>query len=76
MKTQYSGADLEIPKLNKKQREYLTRITDIITDITNAYDLGVGEQIALMMFDSKGWLFDDYVSAIDQFLQDKQNESK
>jgi hypothetical protein len=79
MKTQYAGADLEMPKLNKKQREYLTHLLwdyetiNTFADIKDNYAIG----LALMILDGKGWLIDDYAEAVEQFIKDyREAEAK
>ena len=81
MKTQYAGANLEMPKLNKKQREYLTHLLydpeyeNIYTyaDIKDNYAVA----LALMILDGEGWLIDDYAEAVNQFIKDyREAEAK
>jgi hypothetical protein len=72
MKTQYTGADLEMPKLNKKQREYLTHILSNYQEINTYADIkdNYAITLALMTLDGEGWLIDDYTEAVEQFIKD------
>jgi hypothetical protein len=72
----YHGANLEVPKLNKKQKDYLSIIANLNNDINQAYDISCEGQIAILMFDPKGWLFDDFVQSINEFLRGLRNEQE
>jgi hypothetical protein len=79
MKTQYAGADLEVPKLNKKQREYLTHILSNYQEINTYADMKENYAIvlALELLDFEGWLIDDYTEAVRQFIKDyREAEAK
>jgi hypothetical protein len=70
---------MNAPKLNKKQREYLTHLLwhyetiNTFADIKDNYAIG----LALMTLDVEGWLIDDYTEAVRQFIKDyREAEAK
>ena len=70
---------MNAPKLNKKQREFLRRLRDIEIRpfaTLNAYDFSNTAKLTLMLLDPQGWLFDDYVEGIKNYLQELDNENK
>ena len=63
---------MNAPKLNKKQREYLTHILSNYQEINTYADMKDNYAIvlALVMLDCEGWLIDDYTEAVNQFITD------
>jgi hypothetical protein len=73
------GVNLEMPKLNKKQKEFLRHLRNIELRpfaTFNPYDLSNTAQLTLMILDTQGWLFDDFVGALKQFFNDLEHEQE